>query len=374
MAKIKPFCGIRYNAKKTGSLSKVLCPPYDVINKQQRKAYIEKSPHNIVSVILPDAKSKIKGHRKARTLLQGWLSKGILLRDKKPSIYVYQQAFKIGKTTKSRIGFLSLLEIEGEKTVLPHEKIFDKFKFERASLMNETQAHLSPIFMFFNDDGCSVGKLLASAVKKRKPQTSIKFEDAEEKLWSISDEEFMTALRNLMQNKKAFIADGHHRFEASLHLKECMRAKAGSTDGKMPYDYTLVYFLSMQDSGLTILPTHRAVKKLPVGFSKDFMLRRLSKYFFVKIKASKEQLIECLEEADKAKKHAFGFFYDNAFIFILLKDEKIVKTIGPPGNSLDWKKLDVSILHYFILPELLGIEERVKGRRNIYYYRGKPKP
>ncbi len=30
----------------------------------------------------------------------------------------------------------------------------------------------------------------------------------------------------------------------------------------------------------------------------------------------------------------------------------------------------MSILHYFILPKLLNIKERVNRKRNIYYYRG----
>lgn len=368
---IKPFRGVRYNTKKIGNLSKVICPPYDVINKQQQKEYIAKSSKNIVSIVLPDGKNRSIGHKKAKSLLHDWLNNGVLLSDETPCIYVYQQTFKIGNAVKTRTGFLSLLEIEGKKSVLPHEKIFDKFKFERFNLMKTTQAHLSPIFMFFNDNDRKVEKLLKSVIRSKKPVANINFNGVNEKLWSISERTFIDSISRSMFAKKAFIADGHHRFAASTYLKDYMAQKQMLKSEKMPYDYTLAYFSSMQDNGLAILPTHRAIKYLPDGFSKELMLKKLSNHFSVKVLKSKNSLIRALEAADKKGEHAFGFFYDNSFIYAELTNKRIIKDIGPSDNSLYWKKLDVSILHYFTLPNLLNIKEKVKGRRNIYYYKGK---
>ncbi len=327
MAKIEPFCGIRFNSKKVGSLSKVVCPPYDVIDRQQRKQYLKKSRHNAVSLVLPKGKSRHNGHMNAKKLLENWLNSDILIRDEKPSIYISLQRYKIDKTIKSRLGFISLIELEDKKKVLPHEKIFDKFKFERFNLMRTARAHLSPIFTVFNDEGRGVEKLLSSVIKNKKPIIDIKVEGVREKLWKIQDRDFISNLRQLIHKKKVFIADGHHRFEASLYLRDYMREKQCLRKPKMPYDYALIYFLSMQDKGLSILPTHRAIRYLPNNFSKEFMLNRLSKHFQIRTLKTKAELVKRLQMADKRKRHAFGFFYGSSYIFALLKNEKAIKDI-----------------------------------------------
>ncbi len=372
MAKIKPFCGVRFNVKGIGRFSKVVCPPYDVINKQQRQGYIKKSKYNAVSLVLPKGKNKLAGHRNSKKALDAWLEQGILIRDKQPSLYVCLQRYKIDGAIKSRLGFISLLELEDnrKKKVLPHEKIFDKFKFERFDLMKTTQAHLSPVFFLFNDKARKVEELLSLAVRNRKPLIDINAEGVKEKLWRIQNTNFVSGLRRLMSNKTIFIADGHHRFEASVILRDYMREKQRHRRHKMPYDYTMAYFLSMQNKGLAILPIHRTIKYLPDNFSKKFMLKELSKYFSIDIMKSRKKLLKKLEITGKQKKHAFGFFYNNTYIFALLKDNKIINNIGSLNNCLSWKRLDVSILHYFIFPRLLNIKERVNRKRNIHYYRG----
>lgn len=372
MAKIKPFCAVKFNSEKVGDLSKVVCPPYDIINKQQRKQCLKKSKYNAVSLVLPKGKNRHAGHANSKKLLDKWLNSGALIRDERPSIYIYLQIYKIDKTSRVRLGFISLLKLEDNKRkkVLPHEKIFDKFKFERFDLMKTTQAHLSPIFTVFNDKGRRVERLLLSAIKDKKPIIDIEVEGVKEKLWGISAGEFISNLRQLMRNERIFIADGHHRFEASLYLRDYMREKEHPKRTSMPYEYAMIYFLSMQDKGLTIFPTYRTIKYLPDNFSKEFMLNRLSKYFLIRTLKDKEKLLKRLRTADKQKRHAFGFFYDNTYIFALLKNKGVINDIDTSNNCLIWKKLDVSILHYFIFPKVLNIKERVNRRRNIYYYRG----
>lgn len=371
MAKIEPFCGVRYNCKKIKNLSSIVCPPYDVINKQQRKLYFEKSRYNAVALVLPKGKNRVAAHKNSKMLLETWLASGALIRDNSPSIYIYLQRYKLDGVAKSRIGFISLLELDDEKKrgILPHEKIFKKFKFDRFNLMKTTQAHLCPIFTVFNDKGRKIEKLILSAIKNKKPTIDINAEGVKEQLWKVSDDNFICRLQRFMRNKRLFIADGHHRFEASLHLK-CYMRKKNPSRVKMPYDYTMAYFLNIPNKGLTILPTHRAVKSLPDNFTKVLILKRLSEYFSVSILKNKKDLFKRLHLAYKQKRHAFSFFYKNSYIFALLKNERIIEKLGAPNNCLEWRKLDVSILHHFILPRLLKIKEKVNRKRNIYYFRG----
>ncbi len=52
MTEIKPFKAVHYNQDKIPVLSKVVCPPYDVISKQQQNAYYKESEHNFIRIML----------------------------------------------------------------------------------------------------------------------------------------------------------------------------------------------------------------------------------------------------------------------------------------------------------------------------------
>ena len=53
MADIAPFRGIRFDTTRVDA-SKVLAPPYDVIDAAQRAALAASDPHNVVRLILPE--------------------------------------------------------------------------------------------------------------------------------------------------------------------------------------------------------------------------------------------------------------------------------------------------------------------------------
>lgn len=369
MAKIAPFPALRYDTKKV-ALTKVVCPPYDVINRQQRKDYIRMSPYNIVRIVLPERKNRHRDYEKAKNEFYGWVDKGILKQDSAPAIYIYLQEYKIGKKVLARLGFLSLLKLEDRrrKTVLPHERVFSKPLLDRTCLMKKTRAHLCPIFIVFQDENGLTSRFLLNKIRDKRPELDINFEGVRHKLWRVTDKPFIERLTAQMKSKKVFIADGHHRFEASLVVRDYFDSLGKEKIGSDGYAHTLVYLVDSKDKGLTILPTHRAVKILPANFSMEYMLKKLGGYFEICfINGSKVQ--EVLQEADKKGKCAFVIFYENKYLYLVLKDKEIIKRIGPRNNSYQWKRLDVSILHYLVFAKLLGIREKVKSYRNIYYYK-----
>ena len=58
MSVIKPFQGIVFNPKKVSDLSKVVCPPYDVISPDQEQVLQKRSPYNYIHVMLAKADAK----------------------------------------------------------------------------------------------------------------------------------------------------------------------------------------------------------------------------------------------------------------------------------------------------------------------------
>ena len=55
MFDLRPFQALRFNGKNVPSLDDVLTPPFDVIDPAQRAELAQRSPFNMVHVILPES-------------------------------------------------------------------------------------------------------------------------------------------------------------------------------------------------------------------------------------------------------------------------------------------------------------------------------
>ena len=107
MTIIRPFRGYRYDPKAVGSLSKVITPPYDVINKKQQASYYRTHPHNFIRLDLgktsPSDNEKNNRYTRAARSLGELIDKGILARDLRESVYVYDQEYTVaGRKRRDR--------------------------------------------------------------------------------------------------------------------------------------------------------------------------------------------------------------------------------------------------------------------------------
>lgn len=73
--------------EKAGDIGKLCCPPYDIISDSEREEFIKENPYNIIRLELPKGENP---YEEAKETLNSWLEKGILKRDEKPAIYVYE--------------------------------------------------------------------------------------------------------------------------------------------------------------------------------------------------------------------------------------------------------------------------------------------
>ncbi|MEW6556219.1 MAG: DUF1015 domain-containing protein [Elusimicrobiota bacterium] len=240
MPKIIPFCATRYS--KT-DISDLICPPYDIISDRERQLLLKKSPYNAVRIELPE------NYSTAKQEFDLWKSKQILVKDKKPAFYFYEQSFKFKGKRYTRCGFFALLKTEkfGNKGgIFPHEKTYTAPKLDRLNLLKATNINTSPIFCLFSNTK-SVFRKINDKIKKYAPSAFTKSRDISEKMWVIDDDKTILLLKNLLKNNKILIADGHHRYETFYEY----------TGG----GYILVFLCPFEDKGLLILPTHRLVKK-----------------------------------------------------------------------------------------------------------------
>lgn len=360
MPEIRPFKGILYNKKKVKDLSRVVAPPYDIIPPKMQEELYKRHPKNIVRLILgriekTDGASDNR-YIRARLNLEDWLRSDVMLQDRKEAFYIYSQIYKYGNKTIERTGFMALMKLDAEKDnkVLPHEKTLLAPKIDRLDLMREVRANLSPIFLLYGDKGHKILVVLKKFSSGNKPIIDVRFDGARHKVWALDDMEAIRYIEKAMRDKATFIADGHHRYEVARTYSEEAQGKDLPQDLKENSKFMMVYFVESDDKMLTILPAHRLIKDTGSLSGKD-MLSRLEKYFKLKKTSSLKSLMAALGSVKASC--AFGIYLGGKEFYILrLKSPKLSDAVIK-DKPKEWKRLDVAILHIFVLQHVLGVSD-----------------
>ena len=268
MADVVPFHGLRYVESKSGPLSDVIAPPYDVISDADREALYARSPNNVVRLEAgreePGDDPVTNKYTRAKATLEEWLGRGVLKVDHAPAFYLYDHYFEIGGERIRRRGFLGALRLyqEGRGIVRPHERTFPKAKTDRLRLLRAIRTNTSPVFGMFADDTGEIATALEGWMVRGPARFVGEARVGTDRhlLWALDDRALTKKLSEALKDKRIYIADGHHRYETALnYLKEELDA------GKIDFDedtthFTLAYLCALDDPGLRIYGTHRILR------------------------------------------------------------------------------------------------------------------
>jgi len=362
MANIRAFKGITYNPEKV-KLDEVVAP-YDVIPPAYRDELYAKNPYNVIRLILGREEN---WYQSAANYFKNWRKEGILRREQKPTFYYLVQEFSIDGVNYQRSGFISLCElVEFSKgIVLPHEKTLSKPKADRFELMKATNANFEQIFGLYYDDEKEIDKLFQETISQ-KPFIDVTFEGVRNIIWKLQDEKLIDSVIQVMKDKKIYIADGHHRYETGIIYRNYRKEQEPNYTGKELYNYILMYLTNVKDKGLVILPTHRGIFGLD-NFDYNNFKNKVTEYFEWKEYTDKSESLKLLKGYDH---HAFMIKFQNKdeYVVIRLKDPNSVDKIIPGDVSKTVKNLDVTILHSFILEQILGISKEAQAQKlNLDY-------
>lgn len=367
MATIKPFRALRFNTELSGNLKDLISPPYDIINDEKYKQYINSSKYNIIQLELPKGEDP---YNSAKQLLNKWIEDGILKRDNEDSIYIYEDEFSIDGELKKIKGFISLVKLEefSKKIVFPHEDTLSKAKEDRLNLMKATSCNFSQVYSLYTDEQNKIANIIDSA-SSIKPNVEITDSDGIiHRLWAITDKNIINKISEQFKDKKLYIADGHHRYETAINYRDYCRKNGLSKEGD-PVDYIMMMLVSISNSGVVIFPTHRLIRNLN-QFDCKKIISQCKNYFEIEEKNDIKTIEQDLNALYKQSKSAFAFYAgNNVWTLMTLKDSINIKEILPelPASIL---KLDVTILHSLILERVFGIDkENMKSQRNLTYTR-----
>ena len=364
MPEILPFRGYRYDLSRV-DIQDVVAPPYDVISPQQQSQFYDKSPFNVVRLILGREEDR---YASAAKYFLEWQDTGLLARDKKPCFYALQQKFDgLDGKRITRKGFIVLCRLEEfeKKIVLPHEKTLAKPREDRFKLFKATNANFSQIFSLYSDPEKRVDSSLNGATNKP-PTVEVVFEDVENRIWMVDDEKSIAAIQGFLAGKQVLIADGHHRYETALAYRDFMRSQNKKTSGREGYEYVMMFFTNLEDEGLMIYPTHRLVHSLTRFDAREF-LTRISEHFVCREFKDQHTLVLALQSS--AMK-SFGLVLqgDPTFRLITLKPTAPVAEIVRENGPREVRELDVTLLHSLILRDMLRISSEAQEQKlNLTY-------
>src|SRR5947209_7646750 len=128
MAEIRAFRAYRYDLGRVGALGDVIAPPYDVIDPGLQHSLYQRSPYNVVRLILnretPADSEADNRYTRAAAHLRDWQRDGILVQDSARALYVYHQEFEVEGKRYTRRGFMARVRLEpfGQGRIFPHEE------------------------------------------------------------------------------------------------------------------------------------------------------------------------------------------------------------------------------------------------------------
>lgn len=332
MATVRPFQALVYDTATAGRPETLCCPPYDII--PDASVWRDQSQYNVIRLEKPEGADP---YADAARLIAEWKAAGVLKKTPGDAYYLYEIAFRDGTEKKTVSGLFAcvLLTPYDKGEVLPHENTLSKAKEDRYHLMMSTKCHISPIYCLYRDDQHTV---LSVTGRYKAEAPAVEFDGADgvtHRLWIVDDPKDCDAISRSFEGRSLYIADGHHRYETSLRVRE----ELGDTVS--PYGFMLLADMSLP--GLVVYPTHRMVHGL-TGYDEQEMLTRLSEAF--EIREGREPGRNTVIWLTGAKTYS-----------LILKDQ-----------SFDG--LDVTLLHDFILAPLMGIDPaNMAAGKNLSYTR-----
>ncbi len=271
MPEIRPFRALRYEPDTVGDLNAVVAPPYDVIGPALHQVLLLRSPHNIVRLDLPlEELGDEPGdrYRRAARTLAAWRSDGTFRKDPRPSVYVYEQTYRVPGTGVDRTqrGFFARLRLETygpASGVLPHERTLSAPREDRYMLLRATGVNTSPVVGLYEDPTAEAAGLLSQIADRSAPAVDVRDDDdVRHRLWiapavdaADGTESPANRLIGIVRAGPVLIADGHHRYETALRYRD-ERRMTRSCEEDPAFDYLLMLFLDTGQA-LTVLPTHR---------------------------------------------------------------------------------------------------------------------
>lgn len=192
--------------------SDIASPPYDVIKPgTPLEKLLSEQQSSLFHIILGDDPAGARDRM---------LADGALVSDDEPAYYVYEQTWPGGQ----RSGVFAAAEVSpySDKQIIRHEKTFDDKVKGRIGMRRATGLHIGPVFVLTR---APIGAALEQAKRDGPPVYDFtsefggysELEGIDNKVWRVPEQSPTgQAIQAALATEPLYIADGHHRYHASL--------------------------------------------------------------------------------------------------------------------------------------------------------------
>ena len=363
MPSVYPFRAVHYAGPEGGGdVSRLIAPPYDVLDAAGKQRLLERDPRNIVAIDLPHLPVNRVGppeaYKSAAATMHNWLAQGVLAKSAAPAMYVYRQSFTTAGRTFQRTGMACTVETRpfGARAgggILPHEETFSGPKEDRLALMKATKAQLSPVFGLHADDGGKATRVLQGVMASRPSDITADMGDGvKHEVWISRDGPTIEAYQAALAGEDIFIADGHHRYTTSFNYLKHLETQ-GAVAADHPARRSLMVLVGMHDPGLAIWPTHRVLGGMS-GYSwPAFGAASAGQLRFESLRGGLRELESALNARNTSTDNTMGF-YDFAtkscFIGHPTQADPLAAQHSYKPDA--WRRLDVAIVQHLIVEEI----------------------
>jgi uncharacterized protein (DUF1015 family) len=345
MAAIRPLTALHYDLERAGPFERLLAPPYDVIDPQQREELASRSPYNVVHVDLP--KGNGDPYAVAAETLAAWRDEGAVVLDTRTAVWALTQEFDDPDgVRRTRSGFLCAVRVEeyGPGRIRPHERTHPGPKEDRLRLTRATKANLSPIFALYDDPRSEAWAALASHTARPPFGEATTDDGTLNRLWRIDSDEALDLVEEALDGVELLIADGHHRYETA-------RVYAEEIGGEGPHRWVLMCLVALQDPGLALYPTHRLVK----GVDPEGLATAIRASFDIE-EIDRDQLVPEGAAADGRIQIGYMDSHLKRAFRLTLKDAAIAEQ-ALPDKPQPYQRLDTAVVEALLLRGALGMSE-----------------
>ncbi|MCO6498746.1 MAG: DUF1015 domain-containing protein [Vicingus serpentipes] len=348
MSVLVPFKAYRPISDK---VKEIASRPYDVLNAQEAREICKDNPNSFYRVIKPELEFDDDAdhyapevYKRGKENFDKLVNKALMVQDETENYYAYQ----IIMDGHQQTGLVGCCAIDDyfNNVIKKHELTRPDKEEDRKNHVRYSKLNYEPVFFAYPHVN-AIDELVAD-VKKAQPVYDITTNDGiQHTLWVISDNEKITAIKNLFEEQvpSIYVADGHHRTAAGALVGEEFRneAKGNKDDGKR-YNYFMAVLFP--DNQLKIIDYNRVVKDL----------NRMDEATFIAKISEKFDIEETTGQYKPNALHHFGMYLNNKWY-------KLVAKKGTYNDNDPVGVLDVTILSKQVLEPLLNIVDLRTDKR-----------
>jgi uncharacterized protein (DUF1015 family) len=340
--RLHPFRAVRPVPELAAQVAAV---PYDVVSRAEAAELARGNPHSFLHVGRSDIDlpPEIDPHdpliyAKAREALDGLIARGVLMRDRECSLYLYRQIMD-GRAQIGVVGCVHIDDYEGD-VIRKHEKTRPDKEDDRTRHVLTLDAHAEPVFLAYRSR--TEIDVLSEAVLGAAPLYDFTAVDrVRHTVWKVPDP---TAWVEAFQAvPHAYVADGHHRSASAWRAGKERRSANPAHRGNEEYNWFLAVLFPAHQ--LTILPYNRVVRDLQGKTPADILrgLRQVGR-------------VSTTDNPRPPRPGTFCVYLAGAWHRVEI-DEASIDRRNPIGS------LDVSLLQDRVLGPLLGIGDPRTDKR-----------